>query len=169
MSEYLLALQTDANGRSVQLSPTTETELVSLRAVSDLTIANAATLNNFNSTFPNGCIPVKQTPIIYLYLYIEFGTGPLTQVQIQPRFGFAESDDLLYRPIVPSAPSSGAITINDQLIFNADVENEYIIVPILNPGAALMQIWTESTGAVAGSSLIMGMSRGFSPHPGYVA
>ena len=153
----------DQSGHPVYASANSDPGLISIRTTA--VVANAQTLVSDNTTdFESGKIPLQGCPVIYLY--VDFTIGSLTSASITPRFAWGTDTD--YLAMVASAPSSGVITASDTLSFLFS-STAKLVVPVLNPGAEYVQIYTSSSGTTTSSDMLISVMRGFNNHVGYVA
>ncbi len=138
--------------------------LILVRKSTDGTIALAETVNDFQ---------IKPIPSIFIGncsqfgIYIpslDFGSGPLTQVLIIPRFSI-DINDIPYRlRVSDSAIGAGNIDYDDDyaIAFNSDfIAGSSALIVVPNPCANWLTIYTSASGVITGSSITINIARGW--------
>lgn len=137
-----------------------------LRKAADGVVTNASVICN-QQIKPYGYINIQGCSHIVIHTYIEFGTGPLTVVNIIPSFALKSntSSGLPLSVLDWTADTEEVTILATPLTLKYTTEVVHILTILPNPGMPWIRFSTTSTGTDTGSYIDFKVVRGWGAMP----
>ncbi len=132
---------------------------IDVRGIAEGTVAIGETILSIatgDGLLVDGKINVQGVPFIAIYAKGEFGTGPLTSIDIKPEFAGGGATSWAFATGLKVV--EGQMTLQRAIYRIATEAIQYVFI-IPNPGAIWLRFTSNATGVVTGSWLALRIMR----------
>ncbi len=98
-----------------------------------------------NSTFPDGAVYIGNATVIGVECFATFGTGPLTNIYIQPQFLGSGNSSYWSQQCVVEVGASSTLVPH---VYDIDTSDEGYAFAIQNPGAEYIRFMLTGAGTI---------------------